>query len=219
MHDLTGNPVKPLVFRYSMLLLLTKIITISTFVTSSCSERQYWANIISSLSSSIPTPPPQQQPSLPSQSPPSLHPHDEVLWALFVHDVHMSCLSPVTRRLIEDFSSDIPTQARFMAHMAANAAFVHASMHHYMHPQETHSADRKTHVFNYSDGGEECFDADVVRLVDHILNDRSESIGQHALGWELILAQLQQCHVTLSGTFFTGVSIASAAQSTSLLCK
>ena len=137
---------------------------------------------------------------------------------MFVHDVHMSSLSPVTRRLVENFSSDIPAQARYLAHMAASAAFVHVSMHHYIRPQDSASANHK-HFFKYSDGGEACFDADVVRLVDHILNDRSESVEQHALGWEVILAQLQQCHLTLSGTFLSGVSIASAAQSTSLLCK
>ncbi len=63
-----------------------------------------------------------------------------------------------------------------------------------------------------------CFDADVVRLVSFILNERSEVVGDGAFGWDVILAQLQQCHVTLSGTHLTCISFPSAAQASSLLC-
>ena len=130
----------------------------------------------------------------------------------------MSSLPPITRQIIEEYSAHVPTQAKFLAQMSANSAFITASVHHYISPFDSSSAERPN-VFKYSEGSEECFDADVVRLVAQILNDRSDFGHQHALGWEVILAQLQQCLVTLSGTYFTSVSISSAAQSSSQLCR
>ncbi len=166
------------------------------------------------MSSSTPSPP-----ALPSStSTNSFFSQDEALWASFVHDVHMSSLSPITRRIVEEYSDHIPTQAKFLAQMSANSAFNNASVHHYISPFDSNSAERQN-VFKYSDGCDECFDADVVRLVAQILNDRNDSGQQYVLGWEVILAQLQQCLVTLSGTYFTSVSISSAAQSSSPLCR
>ena len=130
----------------------------------------------------------------------------------------MSSLPPITRQIIEEYSAHVPTQAKFLAQMSANSAFITASVHHYISPFDSSSAERPN-IFKYSGGSDECFDADVVRLVAQILNDRSDIGHQHVLGWEVILAQLQQCLVTLSGTYFTSVSISSAAQSSSQLCR
>lgn len=195
----------------------------NTFSRVGARERQYWSNVVASFSASVPSSP-QTQASL--SSPPSasasaytasFFSDDEALWATFVHDVHMCCLPSSLRRIIQDFSSHIPTQAMYLAHMSASSAFVLASQHHYM---SAGSADSDLNDrFNYSDGCESCFDADVVRLVSHILNERKNADEQRALGWDVILAQLQQCHVTSSGTFWTCFSSTSVVWATSQPCR
>ena len=197
----------------------------NTFSRVGARERQYWSNVVASFSASVPSLP-QTQASL--SSPPSasasasastasFFPDDEALWATFVHDVHMCCLPSSLRRIIQDFSSHIPTQAMYLAHMSASSAFVLASQHNYTSTGSTDSElnDR----FNYSDGCESCFDADVVRLVSHILNERKNADEQQALGWDVILTQLQQCHVTSSGTFWTCFSSTSVVWATSQPCR
>jgi hypothetical protein len=201
----------------------------NTFSRVGARERRYWSSVLASLSASVPSLP-QSQASL-SSSPSasvsasasaaaassSFFADDEALWATFVHDVHMCCLPSALRRIIQEFSSHIPTQAMYLAHMSARSAFVVASQHHYM---STGSADSDLNDrFNYSDGCESCFDADVVRLVSHILNERKNGDEQEAMGWELILAQLQQCHVTSSGTFWTCYSSTSVVWATSQRCR
>jgi hypothetical protein len=168
---------------------------------------------MASLASSTPSPP--QSPSSPG-----LYSHDEALWAAFVHDAHMSCLPAVARREVLQFSSHSPTQARYIAQMASNSAFRFASSHDYFTARDL-EADVASEAasFLFCDGGETCFDADVVKLVAHILNDRCDESNHVAVGWDVILAQLQQCHVTSSGTFWTSVSSSSAAQAMSPACR
>jgi hypothetical protein len=179
-------------------------------------ERIYWSNVLASLSASTPSPPPPP-PSCTSSS--DFYPHDECVWALFVHDVHMSCLPASVRREIEAFSRNAAIQAQYIAQMSSNSAFRLASAHHYLNLRRPNADDDDELPFIHSDGGQTCFDCDVVRLVAHILNDRSRANVQVALGWDVILAQLQHSHVTSSGTFWTSCVSASAAQALSPLCR
>jgi hypothetical protein len=119
-----------------------------------------------------------------------------------------------------EFSSHVPTQARYVAQMASSSAFRLASSHDYFESRDLEAdGTSDTPSFVYSDGGETCFDADVVRLVAHILNDHKDGSHHVAFGWDVILAQLQQCHITSSGTFLSSVSSWSAAQAMSPACR
>jgi hypothetical protein len=131
----------------------------------------------------------------------------------------MHCLPKTTRQVVLSFSSHVPTQAQYINHMATASAFRQASSHDYFSTRNYGDNDDDALPFAYSDGGDTCFDSDVVRLVTHILNDRSDVNGQNPMGWDVILAQLQQCHVTFSGTFWTSIVSSSVAQTMSPICR
>ena len=172
--------------------------------------------MLAELSSSVPPAARPPSSSFVSQQS-SLYAHDEQLWALFVHHVHLACLPSVVRRRIEEFSSDAAAQAAYIVHMSAGCAFVSSSHHHYLNSHGDSNERDAAHYFQYSDGCQNCFDADVVKLVSQILN--TDYHTEQPLGWQLILAQLQHCHVLSTGTHWSCISSASAAQAMSIQCR
>jgi hypothetical protein len=104
--------------------------------------------------------------------------------------------------------------------MASNSAFRFASSHDYFAARNLEAdVANETPSFLYCDGGDTCFDSDLVKLVAQILDDRCDASQHVAFGWDVILAQLQHCHVISSGTFWTSVSSWSAAQAMSSICR
>ncbi len=118
------------------------------------------------------------------------------------------------------YSNYVPTQAQCIVRMASSSAFGLASSHDYLSFRHHNDDDGDAPLpFIFSDGGETCFDADVVRLVAQILHDCSDASQHVPLGWDVILAQLQNCHLTSSGTFWSSAVSASAAQAMSPICR